>query len=72
MKRVEVIQFREEKGLGRPHCVHSVSTGGYRKARDSFIREYRDRITNDDFKQKEGRFRLYIQKQFFIQRLMRH
>lgn len=52
MKRVEVFQLREEKALQRPYCVHSVSLGGYRKARDSFIMDYRDRITNNDFKQK--------------------
>ena len=73
IERVEVVQPREEKALGRPYSGLPVLKGGYRKGGEGLLIGGRgDRTTGNDYKQKEGRFRLDIRKKFFTMRMMRH
>ncbi|PKU43319.1 hypothetical protein llap_6377 [Limosa lapponica baueri] len=47
--------------------------GAYRKDRDKhFIRAYYDKTMGNDFKLKEGRFRLDIKKKFFTMKVVKH
>jgi len=65
--------FRLEKAGERHYSSVSVPKGAYRKDGENiFTRACCDRTRSNDFKPREGRFRLDIRKKFFTMRMVKH
>ena len=63
--RVGVVQPGEEKAVGRPYYIFPVYKGDLKDGERIFTRVCSERTRSNDFKLKEGRFRLDIKEEFF-------
>ena len=73
LRELELLSLEKRRLRGDLIAAFQYLKGAYRKDGEGlFIRECRDRMRGNDFKLKEGRFRLDIRKKCFTVRLVRH
>ena len=73
LRELELFSLEKRRLQGRPQSSCPVPEGAYKIAGEGlFTRACSDRTRNNDFKLREGRFRLDISNKFFTMRVVRH
>ena len=73
LRELGLFSLEKRRLLGELIAAFQYLTRAFKKAGEGlFTRAHSDRTRGNDFKQKEGRFRLDIRKKFLTVRVVRH